>query len=409
MKNRMVSISLAVTLLLSVGLISCGGEQVPEITQYNLAISSTEGGSVTAPGEGTSIYDEGDVVNLVAEADEGYSFINWTGDVDTIADVDNAATTITVQHDYSVTANFERQGYDLSGSWTLYMTPENGVEQGPYCIYIRQSGTVFEYADWHKVYYVHVNGSIDGADIVSSGESTYYGDGVSYSARAITTNGNTMTGTYNYTGAYDEKGDFTAERGACKTARGWVRVCNIRGDYALDFYVSDLIDDGISITSATVTGPNVDTLDLDVGEQTSYWLEPTTQPQAADIYTFNVSYGDGAIATTTAYVRETYVDSPTDLSPADGDTTDTAPTFSWEAPPCGCQGYYRIWIVDCEGEDVWSVYVPKETTSVTYSFDGKGNVLESGETYEWRLIAFDEPISGGPDNNVWVFSTFTVQ
>jgi branched-chain amino acid transport system substrate-binding protein len=91
-------------LALSVGLIGCGGEQIRE---YSLTISSTEGGSVTTPGEETFTYDEGEVVNLTAEADEGYHFVNWTDDVDTIADVEDATTTITLNGDYSITANFE--------------------------------------------------------------------------------------------------------------------------------------------------------------------------------------------------------------------------------------------------------------------------------------------------------------
>jgi len=107
-KNRIISILLAVVLILSVVLIGCGSEQVPEITEYNLTVSSTEGGSVTTPGEGTLPYDEGEVVDLVAEADEGYHFVNWTGDVDTIADANAASITITMNGDYSIRANFAR-------------------------------------------------------------------------------------------------------------------------------------------------------------------------------------------------------------------------------------------------------------------------------------------------------------
>jgi hypothetical protein len=73
---------------------------------YNLAVHSTGGGSVITPGEGTFTYDEGTVVNLVAEAEEGYHFVNWAGDVDTIAGVNNAATTITMNDNYTITANF---------------------------------------------------------------------------------------------------------------------------------------------------------------------------------------------------------------------------------------------------------------------------------------------------------------
>jgi len=74
---------------------------------YDLSISSTEGGSVTEPGEGVFTYDEGTVVDLVAVAEEGYRFVEWTGDVGTIADVNAATTTITMNGDYSITANFE--------------------------------------------------------------------------------------------------------------------------------------------------------------------------------------------------------------------------------------------------------------------------------------------------------------
>jgi preprotein translocase subunit YajC len=80
-----------------------------EIPQFELTVSSTCGGSVTTPGEGSYSYDEGEVVNLVAEADAGYRFVNWTGDVGTIADINAATTTITINGDYSVKAKFVRQ------------------------------------------------------------------------------------------------------------------------------------------------------------------------------------------------------------------------------------------------------------------------------------------------------------
>jgi len=79
-------------------------------SQYDLTISSTEGGEVTNPGEGTSTYYEGTVVNLVAEAEEGYQFVNWTGDVDTVANVNAASTTITMNSNYLITANFDYVG-----------------------------------------------------------------------------------------------------------------------------------------------------------------------------------------------------------------------------------------------------------------------------------------------------------
>jgi len=76
------------------------------INRYNLTIFSTDGGNVTTPGEGASTYDAGTVVHLVAMADSGYHFVNWTGDVGTINDVDSATTNITMSGNYSITANF---------------------------------------------------------------------------------------------------------------------------------------------------------------------------------------------------------------------------------------------------------------------------------------------------------------
>ncbi len=74
---------------------------------YTLAVDSTAGGSVTVPGEGTFTYAEGAQVNLLAVPDAGEEFLNWTGDVDTVADVNAADTTITMEGDYSITANFK--------------------------------------------------------------------------------------------------------------------------------------------------------------------------------------------------------------------------------------------------------------------------------------------------------------
>jgi uncharacterized repeat protein (TIGR02543 family) len=80
------------------------------VKQYDLTTSSTVGGSVTTPGEGTYTYDAGKVVNLVATPDPGYHFVNWTGsNVTTIADVNAAATNTTMNGDYSITANFVKQ------------------------------------------------------------------------------------------------------------------------------------------------------------------------------------------------------------------------------------------------------------------------------------------------------------
>ncbi|PXF52946.1 MAG: hypothetical protein C4B56_04055 [Candidatus Methanophagaceae archaeon] len=74
---------------------------------YTLTITSTAGGNVTEPSEGTHTYDADTVVALKAVADTGYVFVNWTGDVDTIEDVNASETSITMNDNYTITANFK--------------------------------------------------------------------------------------------------------------------------------------------------------------------------------------------------------------------------------------------------------------------------------------------------------------
>jgi hypothetical protein len=79
-------------------------------TGYNLAITHSAGGTVTTPGVGTFFYDAGTIVNLAAAPASGYQFDNWTGDIDTLATPSAANTTITMNGDYSITANFKKSG-----------------------------------------------------------------------------------------------------------------------------------------------------------------------------------------------------------------------------------------------------------------------------------------------------------
>jgi len=82
----------------------------PWLTAYlcTLTISSTGGGSVIIPGEGTFKYDSGTMVQLIATTNSFfYQFDKWTGEVRTIVNVNAAVTNITMNSDYSITANFK--------------------------------------------------------------------------------------------------------------------------------------------------------------------------------------------------------------------------------------------------------------------------------------------------------------
>jgi parallel beta-helix repeat protein len=73
---------------------------------YTLTISSTGGGSVVVPGEGVFTYEPGTAVDLIAVTNTFYNFARWTGDVDTITNVNSAVTNITMNDDYFITADF---------------------------------------------------------------------------------------------------------------------------------------------------------------------------------------------------------------------------------------------------------------------------------------------------------------
>jgi len=126
---KRISIFLIAVVLVA-GMAGCLPSPFPgPIPLYDLTIASTEGGEVTIPGEGTFKYYEGTVVNLTPEPDEGYRFVNWTGQVGTIADVNAPSTTIIMNGNRNISACFAREIWDwydldairdnLGGSYVL--------------------------------------------------------------------------------------------------------------------------------------------------------------------------------------------------------------------------------------------------------------------------------------------------
>jgi len=76
------------------------------LLEYVLTAASSEGGTVTDPGEGNFTYFQGTVVDLLAVPDQDFEFVDWTGDVGTVADTNSANTTITMDGNYVIQANF---------------------------------------------------------------------------------------------------------------------------------------------------------------------------------------------------------------------------------------------------------------------------------------------------------------
>ena len=89
---------------LAVVIVACDGAGAHT---YQLTISSSSGGNVTDPGEGTFTYDAGIAVPLVSEPDDGYRFHLWTGDIQLMAGPNLPTTTIVMNGNYAITATFE--------------------------------------------------------------------------------------------------------------------------------------------------------------------------------------------------------------------------------------------------------------------------------------------------------------
>jgi hypothetical protein len=148
--HYLVRASILLTMIASIaGMGGCVSSPI----EYNLTISSTEGGDVTTPGEGTFSYPEGTDVDVVAEAEEGYRFVNWTGDVDDIANVGDATNTITVDGDCTITANFVAVYY-LTASSTeggSVATPGEGTfpyDEGRVVNLVATSEAGYQFLNW---------------------------------------------------------------------------------------------------------------------------------------------------------------------------------------------------------------------------------------------------------------------
>jgi len=78
-----------------------------EIPTYTLTMDVDDSShGTTDPAVGDHPYLEGTVVTITAHAASGWQFDSWTGDVDTVDDVTAASTTVQMDGDYYITANF---------------------------------------------------------------------------------------------------------------------------------------------------------------------------------------------------------------------------------------------------------------------------------------------------------------
>jgi uncharacterized repeat protein (TIGR02543 family) len=111
------------------------------VISYNLTIS-INGQGTTSPSAGIYPYAEGTVVDVSANPSNGWVFVNWSGDTGTIDDINDPDITITMDNNYTITANFsELPQYTLtidvdgegttSGAGTYYEGEEVSIRANP--------------------------------------------------------------------------------------------------------------------------------------------------------------------------------------------------------------------------------------------------------------------------------------
>jgi hypothetical protein len=88
----------------------------------NVSVSPPDAGSISPSG---GEYESGMEVPLTANPASGYLFINWTGDVDTIADVNASVTTIIMNNNCSITANLALQTLEIQDWYDMQAVRDN--------------------------------------------------------------------------------------------------------------------------------------------------------------------------------------------------------------------------------------------------------------------------------------------
>jgi hypothetical protein len=83
----------------------------PRMCSLSIDVSPSGAGSVSLSPSGGE-YKLGTQVILAASPAGGYRFVNWTGDVGTVASVNSASAVIRMNDDYSISANFALEIHD---------------------------------------------------------------------------------------------------------------------------------------------------------------------------------------------------------------------------------------------------------------------------------------------------------
>jgi uncharacterized repeat protein (TIGR02543 family) len=136
--------------------------------EYTLTVNVTGNGTVSRNPDQVT-YRYGDVVQLTANADPGWTFSNWSGD---LSGSDNPGS-LTITGDMNVTANFTRDEYtltvDTSGSGSVTRSPDQATyHYGDVVELIANADPGWEFSHWSG----DLSGSDNSESITMDGNKT---------------------------------------------------------------------------------------------------------------------------------------------------------------------------------------------------------------------------------------------
>ena len=422
---------LLITVTLLFGMVGCGDGGGVE---YDLAISSSAGGTVTTPGEGTFTCDAGEVVNLAAEVEGGYHFVHWTGDVSTVADIYLPVTNITMYGDYEIRAEFASGTYSVqtisTTSWGMFTIHSGDIDgDGLFEASILHNGGGFWFVDYEDGDYVVSNVTDPGGVFGDVADTD--GDG---RAEVIAANGNGIQiVSYVAPGVFQIDADLPVEGGARGVIAGevgsnesmriiagsensgYVHVFKYQEDNYVEEWSGIVVPDSEIIPTAAG--------DVDNDGQTEFlinvWETPGYGPSNGNIYVYKwtgVTYEPILIQHTDA---EDYMSAAISDLDRDGkneliiDTTDEITVYKyssqsgklehvWSAPSGEWASQIAIGDVDGDGQDeaIWfphySVYPTYHGRIIVIGYDGIGYSVEaaihgfSGELGGGTVADFDD-------------------
>jgi hypothetical protein len=133
-------------------------QEIPNGTTFTLTLSVAGNGSGTVSPSQPTVVNAGEVVTISATPASNSRFVNWTGNTAGVADVNSATTTVTVNADTNLVANFARRTPADEPLTVIGLDAAGGLNG---------EGQVEVWLFGGEVIRINGTGLIEGADLVS--------------------------------------------------------------------------------------------------------------------------------------------------------------------------------------------------------------------------------------------------